>query len=492
MELLKNKNLSNLIDDAPSIEIKSLFTDSRKKVNQGIFFCVKGILNDGHKFVDMAIENGAVCIIHSDDLANYNDEVYYYKVRDVNRELNRIASLFYNDPSSKLDVFAVTGTNGKTTVTSLIQKILNTKVNTGYIGTINIAYNNKTIQAEYTTPDVIDLQKHMSNMVNDNVKALAIEVSSHSLIQKRTSALKYDYAIFTNLTHEHLDYHGTMESYFEAKALLFNTLNDKQTAIINVDDEHGLRLANSDIPNIVTYGIDTDADYRAINTEYFIDKTTFTLVVNEKQYEVVSNLVAKFNLANLLAAIAALNTYGMSIEDIISAVRDMDQISGRVERVDFEDFQVIVDYAHTPDGFESLFKYAKAIVKDKKIISVFGSAGERDILKRKVLGEIANKYSDMIILTEDDPRNESVADISRQIAEGITSKYITIENRYDAIYQAIELANRDDIILVLGKGNDQYMALASGKEPYMGDVNIVKEILSEYKEAKEIEDEQIY
>lgn len=492
MELLKKKDLATLINDAPSMEIKNLFTDSRKKVDQGIFFCVKGILNDGHKFVDMAIKNGAVCIVHSDDLSSYKDTIVYHRVNDVNSELNRIASEFYDDPSSKLDVFAVTGTNGKTTVTSLIQNILNTKVNTGYIGTINIAYNNKTIQAEYTTPDVIDLQRHMSNMVNDNVKALAIEVSSHSLIQKRVSALKYDYAIFTNLTHEHLDYHGTMESYFEAKALLFNTLTDQQTAVINVDDKYGQRLANSEIANIVTYGIDNPADYRAINTEYFIDKTTFTLVVADKEYEVVSNLVAKFNLANLLAAIATLNTYGMSIEEIIAVVKDMDQISGRVERVDFENFQVIIDYAHTPDGFESLFKYAKAIVKDKKIISVFGSAGERDILKRKVLGEIANKYSDMIILTEDDPRNESVADISKQIAEGITNKYITIENRYDAIYQAIELANRDDIILVLGKGNDQYMALASGKEPYMGDVNIVKEILSEYKEIEENKDEQVY
>lgn len=493
MELLKNKKLNDLISDAPQICINSLFTDSREKVDQGIFFCIKGILNDGHKFVDSAIRNGAVCIVYSDELSEYQEDIVYVKVKDVNDELNRIASLFYNDPSDKLTVFAVTGTNGKTTVTSLIQSILNTQVNTGYIGTINIAYNNKSIQADYTTPDVIDLQKHMSNMCNEDVKALAIEVSSHSLIQKRVSALKYDYAVFTNLTHEHLDYHGTMEEYFKAKSLLFENLNESQTAIINVDDEYGRKLSELSFKNIITYGIDNDADYQALNAEYGIDYTKFTLKVSNKEYEVESSLVAKFNLSNLLAAIASLHQYGMSIEHIIKVVKDLDQISGRVERISFDnDFQVIVDYAHTPDGFESLFKYAKEIVKDKKIISVFGSAGERDILKRKVLGEIANKYSDMIILTEDDPRNEEVSNICKQIAEGIDKKYVIIENRYSAIYQAIEQANTNDIILVLGKGNDQYMALTTGREPYMGDVNIVKEILSEYLEKKEKENEQVY
>lgn len=494
MELKYNKRLSELIENAPDIKIEHLFTDSRKGANNGIFFCIKGIMNDGHKFVDSAIEKGAVCIIHCDELKEYQDGVLYYKVEDVDAELNRIASLFYEDPSSKLQVFGVTGTNGKTTVTSLIQDILNPKVNTGYIGTINISYNNKTIAAQYTTPEVIDLQRVMSEMVNENVKALAIEVSSHALIQKRVMALKVDYPIFTNLTHEHLDYHGTMEHYFEAKAELFKDLSEEQCAIINVDDEYGKRLIDLEIPNFVTYGIDNDADYRAINAEYAFDQTSFTLVHQNKEYEVLSNLVAKFNLSNLLAAIAALHQSGLELEYIISRVSNLKQISGRVERINFADqFQVIVDYAHTPDGFESLFRYAKSIVGDKRIISVFGSAGERDILKRKVLGEIANEYSDMIILTADDPRNESVADISKEIAEGIDKNYIIIENRYDAIYQAIQLANKCDIILVLGKGNDQYMALESGKEPYIGDVNIVNEILEEYEEVKEREnDEQIY
>lgn len=494
MELKYSKNLNELIAGAPSLRIEHLFTDSRKSVTNGMFFCIKGIMNDGHKFVESAINNGAVCVVHSEDLLNYNEDVEYIKVEDVDDELNRVASIFYDDPSSKLTVFGVTGTNGKTTVTSLIQDILNTSVNTGYIGTINIAYNNKTIAAQYTTPEVIELQKVMSNMVDENVKALAIEVSSHALIQKRVCALKVDYPIFTNLTHEHLDYHGTMEEYFNAKAQLFKELTEQQCAVINVDDEYGRKLIDSEIPNYVTYGIDNDADYHAVDAEYSFDKTTFTLVHQGNRYDVESNLVAKFNLSNLLAAIAALHQSGMEINDIIEKVNHLKQISGRVERINFADqFQVIVDYAHTPDGFESLFQYAQSIVKDKRIISVFGSAGERDILKRKVLGEIANKYSDMIILTADDPRNESVNDISKEIAEGIDKNYIIIENRYDAIYQAIQLANKCDIILVLGKGNDQYMALESGREPYIGDVNIVKEILKEYEQVEKRDNhEQIY
>lgn len=478
-----SKKISEMFDIDSDVVVEHLLTDSRKHVKNSLFFCVKGLVNDGHKFVDSAIKNGAIAVVHSDELDNYDSNIVYIKVEDVTDELNRVAALFYNDPSSKLNVFAVTGTNGKTTVSSLIYDILNYEKNTGYIGTINIAYNNKSITAQYTTPEVIDLQRVMADMCNENVEALAIEVSSHSLIQKRVNALKYDYAIFTNLSHEHLDYHGTMDDYFMAKAKLFENLSDNQYAIINIDDEYGLKLFEIDIINKVSYGIDNEADYYAKDVEYFVDKTKFTLVVDNDEYLVESNLVAKFNLSNLLATIAALHLDGMELSRIIEIVKDLKQISGRVERISFNDkFSVIVDYAHTPDGFLKLFTYAKSIVKDKRIISVFGSAGERDVLKRSILGEIANEYSDMIILTADDPRKESIQKISKQIAEKITKNYIVIENRYDAIYQAIELANSGDIILVMGKGNDQYMALEDGKEAYAGDVNIVKEILREYEE----------
>lgn len=485
MEYKYTKQLSELVDIDSNITISNLVTDSRKRVEDGMFFCIKGLINDGHSYATSAVRNGCTCIVHSDELSTYHDDIVYIQVIDVVDELNRIARIFYNDPSSKLDVFAITGTNGKTSVASIIHDILNPYKSTGYIGTLNMSYNNKVIQAQYTTPEVIDLQEVMADMVMDNVKALAIEVSSHALIQKRVGALSYNYAVFTNLSHEHLDYHGTMDEYFEAKALLFENLGHDQYAIINADDEYGQRLLEKEIHNKVSYGIDNEADYMAKDIDYGLTQTHFTLSVKGQEYPVESNLVAKFNISNVLAAIAVLHTYGLEIEKIIAEIKVLKQISGRVERISFdEDFQVIVDYAHTPDGFLKVFEYAKSIVEDKRIISVFGSAGERDVLKRKVLGEIANDYSDMIILTADDPRNESVHDISEQIGEGITQNYIVIEDRYDAIHQAISLANKNDIILVLGKGNDEYMALPAGKEKYLGDVNIVNEIRADYLEAK--------
>lgn len=471
--------LNELIKDAPSIEIKNIFSDSRLGSESGMFFCVKGLINDGHHYVKQAIENGAVAIVYHDELSEYKEGIYYHQVEDVNTTLNEFAAKFYKNPSEKLNVFAVTGTNGKTTVASLIKDILSEYESVGYIGTINIEYANKKLASSHTTPEVISLQEIMAKMVDEDIKSLAIEVSSHAIEQKRVLALNYNFAIFTNLSHEHLDYHGTMENYYNTKASLFKN-NNKHISIINNDDEYGKRLISELNDNVVTYGILESADFYAKDIVYGITNTSFTLVYNENEYEVVSNLVAEFNVYNLLASIATLVSYGLDINKLVESVKNLNQISGRVQRIDCgQNFEIIVDYAHTPAGFLEILKYAKSIVNDKKIITVFGSAGKRDILKRKILGEVASEFSDLIILTEDDPRNESVLDISKQIAEGIDSNYVIVENRYDAIYQAIELANSNDIILILGKGDDRFMARNS-KEEYPGDVAITVEILREY------------
>lgn len=473
--------LNKLVESAPKIEIWGLFTDSRKEVENGIFFCVKGLVNDGHNYVNDAIVNGAVCVVYSDELSFYDHKVHYIKVEDVLDSLNAIASAFYDFPSRKLEVFGVTGTNGKTTVSFLLKNLLNKFKKTGYIGTINIQYDDITIEAEHTTPDVLELQEVLAKMVDADVEAVTIEVSSHSLEQKRVAALEVDYAIYTNLSHEHLDYHGTMDNYFEAKSKLFSNLKPENTAIINIDDDYGTSLLEISKGNNITYAIDKEADYQAVDIEYFKDKTKFNLIYEEETYPVVTNLVAKFNVYNLLSVIATLKESGLKLEVIISQLEDLDQVDGRVEKIELgQSFTTIVDYAHTPDGFEKIFKYAAEIKGEKRIIAVFGSAGERDIIKRKILGEIADKYCDMIILTEDDPRNEDVRAISNKIAEGIKGNYVIIENRYDAIYQAVELANTNDVVLLLGKGNDQYMAKAHGREFYLGDIEIVKKIIQEY------------
>ena len=474
-------DLSKLIVGEPSIKIEELFTDSRKKVVNGMFFCVKGLVNDGHNYVSNAVLNGAVCVVHSDDLSQYEDNVHYIQVDDVLDTLNAVAASFYNYPSTKLQVFGVTGTNGKTTVSFLLNSILSKFKKSGYIGTISIQYDNKTIEAFHTTPDVLELQEILDKMVRAEVKAVAIEVSSHSLEQKRIQALEVDFAIFTNLSHEHLDYHGTMENYLDAKMKLFNNLKNDQVAIINIDDESGQKIVKKSAVKTVTYAIDQPADYRAVNIEYFNNFTKFDLVIKEDVYPIQTNLVAKFNVYNLLAIIAALVESKLDINEIIKEIENLIQVDGRVENIDLgQKMTVIVDYAHTPDSFEKIFSYAQEIKGDKRIIGVFGSAGERDILKRTLLGEIADKYCDMIILTEDDPRKESVKTIANKIAEGIKGNHIIIENRYDAIYQAIELANDGDIVLILGKGNDQFMSRANGREFYLGDGEIAKQIIKDY------------
>lgn len=473
--------LDKLIALTPKIEIDGLFTDSRKHVENGIFFCVRGLINDGHNYVNDAVANGAVCVVHSEDLNFYDKNVHYIKVDDVLDTLNDVASAFYDNPSSKMQVFAVTGTNGKTTVSYLLKNILNKFKKTGYIGTISIQYDDVTINADHTTPDVLELQEVLAKMVEAKVEAVAIEVSSHSLEQKRVQALEVDYAIYTNLSHEHLDYHGTMENYFEAKSKLFSSLDESKIAIINIDDNLGESMLDVSKGRNITYAIDQKADYQARDIEYFNNHTKFNLLYENEIYPIKTNLVAKFNIYNLLSVIAALKESGQDLFEIIAHLDNLAQVDGRVEQIDIgQSFTTIVDYAHTPDGFEKIFEYAEKIKGDNRIIAVFGSAGDRDIIKRKILGEIADKYCDMIILTEDDPRKEDVRAISNQIAEGIKGNYVIIENRYDAIYQAVELANSNDVILLLGKGDDQYMARVNGREFYPGDGEIVKNIINEY------------
>ena len=479
--------LNKLIDKAPKIKIENLFTDSRLKVDRGMFFCIKGMINDGHRFVSEAIANGAVCIVHSDDLEDYVDDIVYIKVVDVQDILVKVADKFYDHVSSKLKLFGVTGTNGKTSIAITIKSILNKYLTCGYIGTMGIEYNNIHMSTGKTTPDILYMSKTLSDMDKDNVKAVTIEVSSHGLDQRRIDGIEFDYAIFTNLTHEHLDYHGTMENYFEAKARLFTELDSSKCAIINIDDDYGKRLVHMTDARVVTYGIDNPATYQALDIKLDSKNTSFTLRHANEDYAISTNLVAKFNIYNLLAIIAALYESGLEMAAIIESVKRIEQIEGRVEIVDEgQAFDVIVDYAHTPDGFMKIYEYAKAITKkDNKIITVFGSAGKRDTKKRPKLGKISHDYCDIIILTEEDSRSESVIDICREIASEIEDRYVIIENRYDAIRQAIEMANTNDTILILGKGDEYYLAREFGNDPWMGDDKAARDILRKYNNQEE-------
>lgn len=491
--------LNEIILEAPAIEIKNLMSDSRKKTRKGLFFCVKGRVFDGHKFVDQAIENGAVAIIHSDEIAHQHDDVVYIKVKDVVKTLNQVANTFYKKPSSKMDVYGVTGTNGKSTVATLINYLNQQTQVSGYIGTICIDYANQKYPALLTTPDVLDLHRTLSDMVDAKVQSVSLEVSSIGLEQRRVDAIAFDVGIFTNLTHDHLDYHGTMENYFLAKVRLFELLPKDGFAIINTDDPYGKRIIEYTQANVITYGENQQADYIIQDIELEPNQSSFTIyqAASNESLSIKTNLVAKFNVYNLVAALLSVSLKrNIPLTRLAQYCLDVPQIEGRMEVIQSDnDFTTIVDFAHTPDGFIQCFEYAKSITDPShRIIVVFGSAGKRDTKKRRVLGEIANQYCDMIILTEEDQRDEDVLEICNQIKVGIDkANYVILIDRANAIRQAIMIANSKDTVLILGKGDETYLDKEFGKEYYKGDHKVAQEALEErLKTQQENNDEPIH
>ena len=478
---MKLNELFDQVDD--DIEIRSLMADSRKKRPDSIFFCEKGMMNDGHRFVDQAIENGAIVIVHSEPLADTRPGITYIKVKNVNQVYNKVADAFYGHPSHRLKMYGVTGTNGKSTISCVIRDVLNHFMPTGYIGTIAIEYGTVKLPPLLTTPDIDDLHGILHDMVDAGIDACALEASSIGIEQGRVDAIDFDAAIFTNLTHDHLDYHGTMENYFQAKKKLFDNLKEDAVAITNIDDPYGMKIVEDCPCRVLTYGIENDADYCITRYTLKADKTIFTLRCNGMEYEIETNLVAKFNLYNLLAAIAALNATGLSMTMMLPELKHISQVDGRVQRIDCgQPFNVIVDFAHTPDGIEKLCQYASAITpKGNRIIAITGSAGKRDTAKRPTFGQILDKYADMIILTEDDPRDEKPADIAMEISKGIRKKpYVLIEDRYNAIRQAVEICSKGDTIVIMGKGDERFMYREFGREPYEGDDVIAKDVITRY------------
>ncbi|MCH3961223.1 MAG: UDP-N-acetylmuramoyl-L-alanyl-D-glutamate--2,6-diaminopimelate ligase [Solobacterium sp.] len=475
--------LSDLFENVPDIEIKSLMSDSRKKRPDAIFFCVKGMMFDGHKFVEQAISNGAKVIVHSEPIEEMHSNITYIKVRDVLEVYNKVADAFYGHPSRKLLMFGVTGTNGKSSIACIIRDVMNEFKPTGYVGTISIEYGSVKLPPLLTTPDIDDLHGILSDMVDAGMKCCALEASSIGIEQGRVDAIDFDVAMFTNLTHDHLDYHGTMKNYFEAKKKMFDHLKPEAIAITNVDDPYGLKIVEDCQCHILTYGIDHDADYQATNIQLLKDRTKFNLKVAGMEYLIETNLVARFNIYNLLAAIAAMNCQGISMTQMLPYLKDIKQVEGRMQKInEGQPFNIIVDFAHTPDGIEKVCQYAAAITpKGKRIIAITGSAGKRDTIKRPIFGQILDRYCDMIILTEDDPRNENPKTIAQEIASGIKStNYVIIVDRYDAIREAVEMADPNDTIIILGKGDEKFIYREFGREPYEGDNIVAADAVHKY------------
>lgn len=475
-------NNSNLIEN--DIEIKSLASDSRNVGENCIFFCIKGLTTDGHNYIDKAVENGATVIVHSEDVPKING-ITYIKVDNVVSALTKVCNRFYDNPSTKLKIYAVTGTNGKTTTSYIMESLLSHFEKTSYLGTVGLKKDGILHELNHmTTPDCIMLNSILSELVDESCRSLCMEISSHSLEQHRVDILDVDVAIFTNLTHEHLDYHKTMDAYMSAKRRLFGMLDKNKVAVLNIDDKYFSEILRGCNCKVLTYGTNPDSDFFIHDIKLSINRTKFKLNVDNKEYEVNTNLVSEINTYNLVAAMAALYSQGHSMNDIIKYAQNITMDIGRFQIVNDDRLNIIVDFAHTPDGFVKIFEFAKQITpSENNIISVFGSAGRRDVTKRPILGKIADEYCDKVIICEDDYRDEDPNFISEQILSGMNDKNKAniIIDRYEAIRHALTTANEGDTVLILSKGLDQYIP-KNGKEVYwMGDHIACEKILNEIR-----------
>lgn len=479
--------LSQLFPDTAPIEITGLALDSRKVKPGDIFFCLEGLESDGHRYADKAAAAGACAIVHSKPLDRLPDVVYIH-VPDVTAELNRVSDLFYDSPSRKMTIFGITGTNGKTTISMILRNLYSHCKPTGYIGTVGVEYWQVHRDASLTTPDQIELQSDLAEMYAAGIRAAAIEVSSHGLVQRRTENIDVDCAVFTNLTRDHMDYHHTMEAYFEAKKLLFSGMKKDGIAVLNADDPTLNDLASCCACPYVTYSIESGkgADYQAESLVLGPRFTEFTLVHRGKRYPVRCNLIAAYNISNLLAVIAALHSQGMELESIIPLLDHIPQVPGRMEVVDEgQSYHVIVDFAHTPDAFDKVFDFARQVRHPEgKVYAVFGSSGRRDVGKRPIMGEIAGRFCDEIVTTQDDPRDEDPAAIGAVILEGAARSGcpgIFIERRAEAIEYVLKKARPHDLVLLLGQGRQPYVIKADGyREPYDGDPEAARKLIHQY------------
>lgn len=471
-ELFKDVEYKILQKVSDEINGEDLEFDSRKIKQGDVFIALEGSIVDGHTFISKAIENGAKTILVEKDVDKV-EGINYFLVDGLREKMGIIASNFYGYPQNQLKIVGVTGTNGKTTTTYILESILGEK-NVARIGTVEYKIGDEIIPAPNTTPSSLEIIKICKKALEKNIKYLIMEVSSHGLDIGRVNMLRFEAGIFTNLTLDHLDYHKTMENYYLAKRKLFDLVKDKKNSIINIDDEYGKRYL--EYTNGISYGIgqgDIQGEIKQITRE----GQEVTIKIFEKEYKINLRLLGRYNLSNLLGAIGAVKTLGLSDEEIISKIPLIHGAPGRFEPVKIDrDFTVIVDYAHTGDALENILKSINEF-KANRVITVFGCGGDRDKTKRPIMGGIAEKYSDIVIVTSDNPRTEDPEEIIKDIVVGLTKENHIIEiHREKAIEKAISLAEKNDIILIAGKGHENYQVIGREKIHFDDKEEVIKAI----------------
>ncbi|HRC94450.1 MAG: UDP-N-acetylmuramoyl-L-alanyl-D-glutamate--2,6-diaminopimelate ligase [Bacteroidales bacterium] len=475
------KALVNEVVGNPDIEVEQLTFNSRVAGANSCFFAIRGTQADGHRFIPQAVENGASAIVCEAMPVNFAPNVTYVRVSDSSEALGLMASAFYGNPSSNLKLVGVTGTNGKTTTATLLYRIVGMLgFKAGLLSTVVNQVVDEQIPTTHTTPDPIELNRLLRRMVDAGCSYCFMEVSSHAVVQKRIAGLTFAGGIFTNITHDHLDYHKTFDEYIRAKKMFFDQLPSESFALVNADDRNGMVMVQNTKAKVSTYALHSIADFRCRVVESHFDG----MLLNMDGLEVWTRLIGEFNAYNLLAIYASLLLLGFDKTDVLLQLSMVNSVSGRFEYVSSSGgITAVVDYAHTPDALVNVIETIKKIKSSgQRLITVVGAGGNRDKTKRPVMARVAVQNSDLVILTSDNPRFEEPEDIINDMKAGVdeefTKKLVTIVDRHEAIRTACLLANKEDIILVAGKGHENYQEV-KGVKHHFDDKEVLAEIFNE-------------
>ncbi|OGS80873.1 MAG: UDP-N-acetylmuramoyl-L-alanyl-D-glutamate--2,6-diaminopimelate ligase [Flavobacteria bacterium RIFCSPLOWO2_12_FULL_31_7] len=469
------------VHGSTDLTIAKIEFDSRKVSNNDVFVAIKGSLSDGHQFIDKAISLGASVIVCEDLPATLLENITYVKVQNSNQALSYLAANFYDNPSQKLKLVGITGTNGKTTIASLLyQMFKRAGYKVGLLSTVKIMVDDVEYKATHTTPDSLTINQYLDEMVEVGCEFCFMEVSSHGIHQKRTESLHFEGGVFTNLSHDHLDYHDTFAEYRDVKKSFFDSLPKSAFAITNVDDKNGVVMLQNTVARKRTYALKTYADFKA----QVLENQLSGLVLKINNDEVWTKLIGSFNAYNLLAIYGVALELGIESSEALRLLSELESVSGRFQFIISESkITAIVDYAHTPDALENVLKTIEDIrTKNEQLITIVGCGGDRDKTKRPIMANIAASLSDKAIFTADNPRTENPQTIIEEMEAGVEGqnfkKTISILDRKQAIKTACQMANPGDIILIAGKGHETYQEI-NGVRHHFDDMETVQELLKQ-------------
>ncbi|MBT3795951.1 MAG: UDP-N-acetylmuramoyl-L-alanyl-D-glutamate--2,6-diaminopimelate ligase [Candidatus Marinimicrobia bacterium] len=477
-EILYKVNINKVIGDTGAL-IGNVVSDSREVIEKDLYIAINGVNVDGHKFINSAIKKGAICVVCEVLPNKLQESILYVVVESTRESIGIISSNYFSNPSSKLKLIGITGTNGKTTIATLLYNLYNTAgLKAGLISTVINYIDGKEIGSTQTTPDSLTINKLLHQMVKEGIQYCFMEVSSHGIEQRRISGLEFAGGIFSNLTHDHLDYHNSFDQYRDVKKDFFDNLPNTAFSLVNKDDKNGKYMVQNTKSKIFTYGLKTYADYKIKILESSLEG--MLLKINESEFW--SNLSGKFNAYNLLAIFSTATILGMPFSETLQLMSMLKNVKGRFEYLRLNNITAIVDYAHTPDALKNIINSINEIKTNKEsLITIIGCGGDRDKSKRPVMGDIASSLSSKVIFTSDNPRNESPETIIQDMVSGVkplnSVKTISIANRKEAIKTACQLAKSNDIILIAGKGHETFQEI-NNKKHLFDDYKVVKECLT--------------